>query len=118
MTSPFKDPRALGLLSRVRDDVSLLRRDVSKLLTHTTRYTLPQGARGLADSARHQLVAGSHYAASRFRSLGSSPPKRALGVLGGAIFLGIIAAGLHAICQSQCNSRRDEVEDDFDSADR
>lgn len=97
---PFHDNRAAGLLSRVREDISHLRQDVANLVTHTTRHTLPKGARDLADSARHQLAAGGSYAASRLRGLRDSPPKQALGVLGGAILVGVIAAAVYVVCKS------------------
>ncbi len=105
---PFHDSRAAGLLSRVREDISHLRQDVANLLSHTTRHTLPQGARDIADSARHQLAAGGSYAASRLRSLRESPPKQALGVLGGAILVGVIAAGIYAVCKSECRTSADD----------
>lgn len=111
---PFQDHRTSGLLSRVREDISHLRQDVANLLTHTTRHTLPRGARDLADTARHQFAAGSSYAASRLRSLGNHPPKQALGVLGGAILVGVIAAGIYAVCKSDaCNARSQGSEDDI-----
>ena len=100
--SPFQDDRAAGLLSRVREDIGHLRQDVSNLLHHTTRHTLPEGARGLAGSARDQLAAGRTYAVDRLRSLRSSPPRQAIGVLGGALLVGAIAAGIYAICKSDC----------------
>lgn len=98
---PFQDSRASGLLSRVREDISHLRQDVRNLVAHTTRHTLPQGARELADTARHQLAAGGSYAASRIRSFRSSPPPRqALGVIGGAVLVGVLAAAIYAVCKS------------------
>ena len=108
---PFQDSRAAGLLSRVREDISHLRQDVANLVTHTTRHTLPRGARELADTARHQLSAGGSYAADRFRSLRESPPKQALGVLGGAILVGVIAAGIYAVCKSECRAAADDPMD-------
>lgn len=111
---PFQDRRAAGLLSRVREDISHLRHDVANLLTHTTKHTLPQGARDLADSARHQFAAGGNYAASQFRSLRAHPPKQALGVLGGAILVGVIAAGIYAVCKSDnCTAASRDPEDDL-----
>ncbi|QJE97536.1 hypothetical protein [Luteolibacter luteus] len=111
---PFQDHRASGLLSRVRDDISHLRQDVANLLTHTTRHTLPRGARELADSARSQLSAGGSYAASRLRDFRSSPPKQALGVLGGAILVGVIAAGIYAVCKSdEMRAAEAEAEDEI-----
>ena len=67
--SPFQDPRANDLLSRVSEDVSLLRQDIGQLFSHTTRHTLPMGARGLADTARNRLAAGRIYTAEQLRAL-------------------------------------------------
>ncbi|MCW1926611.1 hypothetical protein OKA05_28925 [Luteolibacter arcticus] len=106
MNSPFHhDRRASSLLTRVREDISHLRQDVGNLFHHTARYTVPQGARDLADTARHRLVEGGHLAASRLRSLRSSPPRQAIGVLGGAILVGVLAAGIYAIVKSENGSR-------------
>jgi hypothetical protein len=92
--SPLQDSRTLKLLSRVREDIAHLRQDVGNLARHTTFQTLPQGARELADQARHQLAAGGSFPASRLRSLRASPPRQAIGVIGGAILIGALAAGL------------------------
>ena len=108
---PFHDNRASGLLSRVREDISHLRQDMANLVTHTTRHTLPRGARDLADTARHQLAAGSSYAASRLRDLRSSAPKQALGILGGAILVGVIAAAVYVVCKSD-EARAAEAEEE------
>jgi hypothetical protein len=105
MNSPFHDRRASSLFSRVREDLSHLREDVGNLVHHTARYTVPQGARDIADSARHRLVEGGHFAASRLRSLRSSPPRQAIGVLGGAILVGVLAAAIYAVVKSE-NSHR------------
>ena len=101
MNTPFHDRRASSLFSRVREDLSHLRADVGNLVHHTARYTVPQGARDIADTARHRLAEGGHFAASRLRSLRSSPPRQAIGVLGGAILVGVLAAGIYAIVKSE-----------------
>lgn len=101
MNLPFQDRRASSLLTRVREDISHLRQDVGNLVHHTARYTLPQGARGLADTARHRLAEGGHYAADRLRSFRSSPPRQAIGVLGGAILVGVLAAGIYAFMKNE-----------------
>jgi hypothetical protein len=112
MNSPFTDSRASGLLSRVREDISLLRQDVGHLVQHTTRHTVPEGARGLADHARHRLAAGGAYASSRLRSLRENPPRQALGILGGALLVGLLAAGAYALCQGGgCPSSRRASDD-------
>ncbi len=108
--SPPQDSRTVGLLSRVREDIAHLRQDVGNLARHTTFQTLPQSARELAESARHQLAAGGSYAASRLRSFRASPPRQALGVIGGTILIGALAAGIYAICRSEsCAARRREL---------
>jgi hypothetical protein len=101
MNHPFQDRRASSLLNRVREDISHLREDVATLFQHTTRHTLPQGARELADTARGRLAAGGQFAATRLRSLRSSPPRQAVGVIGGAILVGVLAAGIYALVKSE-----------------
>jgi sensor c-di-GMP phosphodiesterase-like protein len=112
MNHSLQDSRTIGLLSRVREDIAHLRQDMGNLIQHTTRQTLPQGARELAENARHQFAAGSSYAASRLRSLGASPQRQAIGVLGGAILIGALAAGLYALCRSESCALRREVEEE------
>ncbi len=113
MSNPFQDPGASKLLSRVRDDISLLRGDVAKLLSYTTRYTLPKGAREIAGSARQGLSAGRTYAAQRIRSIGSSAPRQAAGVAAGAAIVGLLAVGIYALCKSErCRSARREEENE------
>ena len=114
MSNPFHDPGAAKLLSKVREDISDLRGDVTKLLTYTTRYTLPKGAREIAGSARQGLSASGNYAAQRLRSLGSSPPRQAFGILAGAAIIGLLAAGVYAFAKSDCcrSARRIEEEEE------
>ena len=99
--SPFYDRRAATLLSRVSDDLSNLRSDVASLLSHTTRRTIPKGARELTDSARHGIAAGGAYAASHLRSLrgGHEPSRSTTGWIGGAVLLGVLAASAYAMLQ-------------------
>ena len=61
----LKDPRAMDLLSRVGDDISVLRDDMRHLLSHTARHTLAGGAREIVYSARCGLAAGSTQAEER-----------------------------------------------------
>lgn len=94
----FQDNRAAGLLERVREDISHLRQDLGNLVNHTTRRTLPHGARELADSAKHQLELGRNYAVNRFRHFrpnGHAPSRQTVGLLGGAILVGALAAGAY-----------------------
>ncbi|MEO5916193.1 MAG: hypothetical protein ABIS50_18290 [Luteolibacter sp.] len=113
----FKDRRATGLLNRVREDVSHLRDDIGSLLTHTTRTTLPNGARELADQAKSQLAAGGAYAASRLRNLRSQPPRQSAGWIGGALIVGLLAYGAYALCRDHCQCSRRTNENEFDPED-
>lgn len=113
--SPFNDPRALKLLSRVREDLSQLRHDISSLVSHTTHRTLPEGAKELADSAKHQFSAGSAYAAERLRSLRQTPPTReTLGVVGGILVVGLLAFGAYTLCKGNCRRGGEYDEAEFD----
>jgi hypothetical protein len=112
--SPFSDRRTTKLLGRVRDDVSSLRHDIGDLLVHTTRKTLPNGARELADQARNQLAAGGAYAATRMRSL--RPPQTSTqGWVGGAMVVGLLAVGIYALCRNGCQDLENAIAppDDF-----
>ena len=100
--SPFQDPRANDLLSRVSEDVSLLRQDIGHLVSHTTRHTLPAGVRGLADTARNRLAAGKLYSAEQLRALRSQVNQPAAAWVGGAVFVGLLAAGIYLFCKSDC----------------
>lgn len=92
--TPLQDSRTVGLLSRIREDIGHLRQDVGNL-------------------ARHRIAAGSSYAASRLRSFRASPPRQAFGVIGGAILIGALAAGIYAVCRSEsCAARRRGLEAD------
>jgi hypothetical protein len=115
MNSPlFTDRRATGLLNRVRDDVSNLRDDIGHLLSHTTRETLPKGARELADQARNQLAAGGAYAASRLRDFRGAPPRQSAGIVGVAIVAGLVAYGVYALSKKCCENRNLEESDEYD----
>jgi len=100
--SPFQDPRANELLSRVSEDVSLLRQDIGNLFSHTTRHTLPAGARELADTARNRLAAGRVYSAAQLRALRDQVNQPAAAWVGGAVVVGLIAAGIYWFCKSDC----------------
>lgn len=109
-----KDRRATGLLDRVRDDVSRLRDDIGNLLTHTTRETLPNSAREIADQAKQQFAAGSAYAASRIRSLSRQPQHQSASWVGGAVVTGLLAYGIYALLR---NSRCDRATTNCDADD-
>lgn len=110
--SPFHDDRAIRLLSRVGDDISQLRQDIRSLFSHTARRTIPDGAREIADTARQQFAAGGAYAASRFRSLKTTPPKEAIGVAGGLLVVGLLAFGVYALCKNSCCRTEEEYEEE------
>lgn len=109
--SPFNDPRATDMLSRVSQDVSLLRQDIGNLLSHTARHTLPAGARELADSAKSRLAAGKVYSAEQLRALRSQVNQPAAAWIGGALLVGLIAAGVYWFCKDDCYAEDFEDEE-------
>lgn len=117
MNTLFKDRRANGLLNRVREDISHLRNDIGSLVTHTTRTTLPNGAREIADQARSQLAAGGAYAASQFRNLRGKPTRQSAEWVGGAVVVGLLAYGAYLLCRNHCQSCQTRVDPDYDHTD-
>lgn len=113
-TTPFQDPRANDLLSRVSHDVSLLRQDIGQLFSHATKHTLPEGVRGLADTARSRLASGRTYSAEHLRALRSQVNQPAAAWVGGAVVVGLLAAGIYLFCKSDCclSNNTDEIEDE------
>ena len=101
-TSLLQDPRASDLISRVSEDVSLLRQDIRQLASHTARHTLPAGARNLADTARNRLAAGKTYSAEHLRVLRQQMNQPATAWIGGAVVVGLIAAGIYWFCKDGC----------------
>jgi hypothetical protein len=81
-------------MNRVREDVSTLRDDIRHLISHTTRQTLPNGARELAGQAKQQIANRGALAASGIRDLGARHPA---GLIGGAVVIGLLAAGAYAL---------------------
>lgn len=116
-TSLFKDRRTTGLLNRVREDISHLREDIGSLVSHTTRTTLPNGARELADQAKSQLASGSAYAASRLRNLRRPPPRQSAEWIGGAVVVGLLAYGAYLIWNNRCQAHQEHPEIDSDATD-
>ena len=113
MTStPFHDARTNDLLSRVSDDVSLLRQDLGRLLSHTTSHTLPAGMRDLADSAKSRLAAGGKYSAAQLRALREELKQPATAWIGGALVVGLVAAGVYLCCKDGCCADTDESEEE------
>lgn len=127
---PFQDRRASSLLQRVRDDISRLRDDVGTLLSHTTKRTIPTGAkevvdqarsggRELADLAKSQLAAGGAYAASRFRQLRrdeSSYGSQSASWVGGAVVVGLLGYAAYALYRHRCQCIEDECSEIEDEA--
>jgi len=112
-----KDKQATRLLNRVREDVNHLRSDIGNLLSHTTHQTIPNGARDLADQARHQLAAGSAYAASRLRDFRAPPPRESASWIGGALLVGLLAYGAYTLCRNQCIAKRVAGDEGFNPED-
>ncbi|MEX1048204.1 MAG: hypothetical protein WED15_01655 [Akkermansiaceae bacterium] len=102
----FSDRRSASLLHRVRKDIHHLREDIGNLLQHTTSKAVPAGARDLADQAKHQLAAGSAYAASRMRKLRRHAPEadHSPALIGGAVVVGLLAFGFYALCRNECQT--------------
>lgn len=126
-SNPFLDRRSSSLINRVRDDISHLRDDIASLLSHTTKSTLPKGAREIADQARSgardfadqaksQLAAGSAYAASRFRDFRGQPRYESANWVGGAVVVGLLAYGAFALYRHNCNCIANEEEEVDDVA--
>jgi hypothetical protein len=111
MNTPFQDPRTNDLLSRVSQDVSLLRQDIGRLFSHTTRHTLPEGVRGLADTAKNHLASSKLYSAEHLRALRDQAKQPAAAWIGGAVVIGLLAAGTYLFLKSDCCSQA-EFEDD------
>jgi len=100
---PFRDRKAVNLLSRVGEDLAQLRQDVSSLISHTAHRTVPEGARQLADTARTRLENGGAYAADRLRALRAAPPRETASIASGVLVVGLLAFGVYALCKSKCD---------------
>jgi len=112
MTHLPLDRRAVGLLTKVRNDITHLRDDVSELWDHAANKTLPRAAKDLGDLASSGLAAGGAYAASRLRhSFDRYAPhqRRSSGWVTGALAMGVVAAGVYALLRnSQSYGERGE----------
>jgi hypothetical protein len=110
-TSLLQDPRASDLLCRVSEDVSLLKQDIRQLASHTARHTLPEGARMLADTAKNRLAAGKTYSAEHLRALREQLNQPSTAWVGGAVAVGLIAAGVYWFCkEGNCSAACDGEE--------
>lgn len=114
MNSPIHDPRAGDLLSRVSNDITLLRQDIGNLLSHTRRHTIPSGARELADTARSRFLAGRDNTAEHLRALGTQLNRPSTAWVGGALVVGLLAAGAYWFIKSDCCHGRCDSEDGVD----
>ncbi len=114
MTTPLiQDPKIKDFISRVGEDVSQLKSDVSSLLKHTGRHAIPESARELRNSARERLHAGGEFANSQIRYIREHPKQSSIGLLGGLVLLGAVGAGIYYLMNSDCcGSSSQEVEDD------
>lgn len=95
ITSSHQDARATNLLSRVSEDVSLLRQDIRNLVSHTARQTVAGGAREIAENARNKIAASRAYSAEQLRALGEQMKQHPAAWLGGAAAVGLISAGAY-----------------------
>lgn len=107
----IQDRKIQDLLSCVGDDVSQLKRDVSTLLSHTGKHTIPESARDLRESARNSLHNGGQYAASYLRA---HPAQSSAGILGGLVLLGAVGAGIYYLCK--CDSKKASEEESTEDA--
>lgn len=104
----MNDPRAQDLLSRVSEDVSLLRQDIRNLISHTSRHTLPSGARDLADTAKHRLASGRQYSRAQLQAIRDEPRST---LVAGIALIGLLAAGIYLLTKTPCHSGADDCED-------
>jgi hypothetical protein len=103
------DPRANDLLSRVSEDVSLLRQDIGNLVSHTTRHTIPTVGRDLADTARHGIAAGKTFTAAQIQALRRQVSQPATAWVGGAVLVGLLAGGVYLLTRNNgCCEEADE----------
>ncbi len=119
--STFRDRRTNSLLDRVRIDIANLREDIGSLFLHTTKNTVPNGARELADQAKSQLAAGGAYAASRLRQFRGQPARETAPWVGGVVVVGLLAIGAYALIRAsspcnQGNCDEDDYQDDIEDA--
>jgi hypothetical protein len=104
----FQDPRTNDLLSRVSEDVTLLRQDVGNLFSHTARHTIPSSAHKLADTAKNGLAFGKSFTAEQLSSLKSQIKQPAAAWVGGAAALGLLAAGAYVLFHNHQSNGQSE----------
>lgn len=114
-----EDRKMKDLISRLGEDISQLKSDMSSLVTHTGRHTLPDSARELKAHARDRLHAGGAFAASQLRYAREHPAQSSAGILGGLLILGAVGAGIYYLCKSDCVrfcSSEEDVSDEGEDA--
>ena len=109
ITSSHQDARAANLLSRVSEDVSLLRQDIGNLVSHTARQTVAGGAREFAENARTRIGAGREYSAEQLRALGEQIKQHPAAWLGGAAAVGLISAGAYLLFRGEGGSAHSQA---------
>lgn len=111
-----EDRKTKDLINRLGEDVSQLKSDVSSLLIHTGRHTVPDSARELRQHALERLHAGGALAASQLRYLRQHPTQSSVSLLGGLLILGAVGAGIYYLCKNDCGilcrSQQDDLEDE------
>lgn len=90
----------------------MLRQDVGHLIQHAARHTLPETAREIAGTARSRLLAGRHYTSEHLRSLGNQLNRPATAWVGGAVLVGLLAAGTYWFLKSDPCRTCEAPEDD------
>ena len=103
-TSSHQDARATNLLSRVSEDVSLLRQDIRNLVSHTARHTVAGGAREIAENARNKIAASRAYSAEQLQALGEQMKQHPAAWLSGAAAVGLISAGAYFLFRGNGSS--------------
>ena len=68
----------------------------------------------MADTARNRLNAGRNYSAEQLRALRGQLNQPAAAWVGGAVVVGLLAAGIYLFCKSDCcRGRCDEADEDI-----
>jgi len=106
------DPKAKDLLNKLSEDVSALKSDLASLFSRSTRHTIPNSARDLADYGREKFSSQLHY-------LRAHPGQSSAGLAGGLVLLGAVGFGIYWLCKSDscgklCEYRdRSDTDEDF-----
>lgn len=103
-----EDKKMRDLLGRVGEDIKQLKSDVSSLVTHTGRHTIPDYAGELRNAARERLNAGGEFASNQFRCIREHPAQSTAGILGGLLLIGVVSTALY--CLIKCDSETEQEE--------